>query len=435
MFIKRFVVNALPQVMSVVRDELGPDAIILSSRKIRRQGIAGFFGLTAYEVFAAIEDKVQEKEPRQDEETILVPEDLVIPTQSRHAYQQGSTFAEVMDEVLLEEQEQIEVPAPVQSEPDSIQTSAVNGQLIEEIKSIKTLLNSLLFDEFSQTLALEATWQNILIQWSKSGLSTEILHRFIETYHQKKNADEEILYPDFFYQFLRSLVREQHEPRTIAKEDRLILLVGPTGVGKTTTIAKLAATAKLHEGRNVGLITIDTFRVAAKEQLQTYADILNVPLRIAHNAQEIQEHIEALHDCDLIFVDTMGRNFLDSQQAAELAAMLDGVAFDVRYLVVSFSSRLMEALETAEVLNIVGYDAVLLTKNDEAKLPALLFSLVDQLHKPLSYITIGQEVPNDLMVAHVDAIMELFAGGDHDGRSSGDVAADHPREDAKTAVN
>ncbi len=434
MFIKRFVVNALPQVMSVVRDELGPDAIILSSRKIRRQGIAGFFGMTAYEVFAALEDKVQEDETPKHDEPILA-EDLVIPTQSRHAYNQVSTFADVMDEVLLEDREQAEVIQPVQPELDSIEAPAVNGQLIEEIKSIKSLLNSLLFDEFSHSFALEPTWQNVLIQWSKSGLSSEILHRFIETYHQKKKADEEIQYPDFFYQFLRSVLLEQHEPKTIAKEDRLILLVGPTGVGKTTTIAKLAATAKLHEGRNVGLITIDTFRVAAKEQLQTYADILNVPLRIAHNAQEIQEHIAALHDCDLIFVDTMGRNFLDQQQARELAAMLDGVAFDVRYLVISFSSRLMEALETAEVLSVVGYDALLLTKKDEAKLPALLFSLVDQLHKPLSYITIGQEVPNDLMVAHVDAIMELFAGGDHDGRSSGDVAADHPREDAKATVN
>jgi flagellar biosynthesis protein FlhF len=160
-----------------------------------------------------------------------------------------------------------------------------------------------------------------------------------------------------------------------------------------------------------------------------------VPLRIAHNAHEIHEHIAELHACDLIFVDTMGRNFLDQQQALELATMLDGVDFDVRYLVISFSSRFTEALETAEVLKIVGYDALLLTKNDEAKLPALLFSLIDQLQKPLSYLTIGQEVPNDLMVAHVDAIMELFAGGDHDGRSSGDVAEDYPREDAKSAVN
>ncbi len=378
MFIKRFVVKSLPQVMGMVRQELGPDAIILSSRKIRRPGLAGWLGFTVYEVFAAVEQSAPDSKSAPFTETQTPP--------------------------------RVDVPKP---------------DVVQELQQIKNMLSSMLFEGLAGSLAFDSEWQDVLIHWSRTGFSTELLHKLVDQFTERRSHEPDISLQKVLDEFLASVFNQTGPCRTLKASDRLVLFVGPTGVGKTTTIAKLAAQAKLRDGRHVGLVTIDTFRVAAKEQLQTYADILNVPLKVAHDAIELKDQILSLGDCDLILVDTMGRSFLDRKQAQELQQLVHGIPFDLIYLVVSLTSRLAEAKETAYILQDMGYHALLLTKSDEALLPSLAITLVDELQTPLSYITTGQEVPNDLMVADVEHLTSLFKGGMTSGRSGGDVAADH----------
>lgn len=378
MFIKRFVVKSLPQVMGMVRQELGPDAIILSSRKIRRPGLAGWLGFTVYEVFAAMEQ--------------TAPEDKPIPT----------------TDIQMRPKEEM----PKQD-------------VVQELQQIKNMLSSMLFEGLAGPLAFDSEWQDVLIHWSQTGFSTDLLHKFVEQFTERRSHEPDLSLQKVLDEFLASVLNQTGPCRTIKTSDHLVLFVGPTGVGKTTTIAKLAAHAKLRDGRRVGLVTIDTFRVAAKEQLQTYADILNVPLKVAHHANDLKDQILSLKDCDLILVDTMGRSFLDSTQAKELQELVRGINFDLTYLVMSLTSRLAEAKETATVLQNIGYNALLLTKSDEALLPSLAITLVDELQVPLSYITTGQEVPNDLMVADVEQLTSLFKGGMTSGRSGGDATENY----------
>lgn len=389
MFIKRFVVKSLPQVMGMVRQELGSDAIILSSRKIRRPGFAGWLGFTVYEVFAAVEPPSStQTTPSTFTQAPLAPAQIPLHKMEKH------------------------------DEPKQ--------NVVQELQQIKNMLSSMLFEGLATPLAFDSEWQDVLIHWSKTGFSTELLHKLVDQFTERRSHEPDISLQKVLDEFLVSVLSKIGSCRTITVSDRLVLFVGSTGVGKTTTIAKLAAQAKLRDGRRVGLVTIDTFRVAAKEQLQTYADILNVPLKVAHNASELKEQIAALADCDLILVDTMGRSFLDAKQAQELQQLVHGITFDVTYLVVSLTSRFAEAKETAVVLQNIGCNALLLTKNDEALLPSLAVTLVDELNIPLSYITTGQEVPNDLMVADVEHMTSLFQGGMIIGRPSGDAAANHP---------
>ncbi len=378
MFIKRFVVKSLPQVMGMVRQELGPDAIILSSRKIRRPGLAGWLGFTVYEVFAAMEQ--------------TAPEDKSIPN------------------------------TDIQMRPKE---GMPKQDVVQELQQIKNMLSSMLFEGLAGPLAFDSEWQDVLIHWSQTGFSTDLLHKFVEQFTERRSHEPDLSLQKVLDEFLASVLNQTGPCRTIKTSDHLVLFVGPTGVGKTTTIAKLAAHAKLRDGRRVGLVTIDTFRVAAKEQLQTYADILNVPLKVAHHANDLKDQILSLKDCDLILVDTMGRSFLDSTQAKELQELVRGINFDLTYLVMSLTSRLAEAKETAAVLQNIGYNALLLTKSDEALLPSLAITLVDELQIPLSYITTGQEVPNDLMVADVEQLTSLFKGGMTSGRSGGDTTENY----------
>ena len=217
--------------------------------------------------------------------------------------------------------------------------------------------------------------------------------------------------------FARTLLQEMGTVRTIGGGDRVVAFFGPTGVGKTTTIAKLAAQAKLRDGRSVGLLTVDTFRVAAVEQLKTYADILSIPLAVARSAVEVKERLHSMAKLDLVFVDTTGRAFLDYTHAKEIETLLEDVSIDLRYLVLSLSSRWMEAKEVAEVLASVGYDALLFTKLDETVLPTLCLAAAHTLQKPLSYLTTGQRVPDDIMAADPDFLSSCFTGGEWHARS------------------
>jgi flagellar biosynthesis protein FlhF len=190
----------------------------------------------------------------------------------------------------------------------------------------------------------------------------------------------------------------------------LVVLVGPTGVGKTTTIAKLAANFRLREKRRVGLITVDTYRIAAVEQLRTYADIIDLPMEIVATPREMHQAVARMADLDLILMDTAGRSPRDEVKIQELKSMLAEAAPDEVHLVLSSVAGAASLAKTAEQFAAVGTTALVLTKLDEAASLGNLLALVRASRLPLSYLTHGQNVPDDIAAADKRRLARLILG-------------------------
>jgi flagellar biosynthesis protein FlhF len=179
----------------------------------------------------------------------------------------------------------------------------------------------------------------------------------------------------------------------------VVALVGPTGVGKTTTVAKLAAAFRLNEQRRVGLITIDTYRIAAVDQLKTYADIMNLPLEVAATAQEMRAALAALSDCQLVLIDTTGRSPRDAMRIAEQRSLLAVADPDEVHLVLSAAtSSACQQLATRAYAS-TNPTSLILTKLDELPQAGNLAALLRESSLPLSYTTHGQNVPDDIRPA------------------------------------
>jgi flagellar biosynthesis protein FlhF len=201
---------------------------------------------------------------------------------------------------------------------------------------------------------------------------------------------------------------------------KYVALVGPTGVGKTTTIAKLAAHFKLREGRRVGLITTDTYRIAAVEQIRAYADILSIPLEVVMTPEGIETALANLSGCDLVLIDTSGRSQRDVRRLDDLKAFLDAVrkigcspepsadsALEV-HLVLSCTAHPSQVLEVAEKFAALSINRVVFTKLDEAIGLGVILNVIRRLNLRLSYLTTGQDVPDDIEVGHCRRIAELI---------------------------
>src|SRR5439155_4014053 len=198
--------------------------------------------------------------------------------------------------------------------------------------------------------------------------------------------------------------------RTKTNAPHVVALIGPTGVGKTTTIAKLAANLKLREKRRVGLITLDTYRIAATEQLKRYADIIGAPLRIVSNVEDLRGAIESMSDLEFILIDTAGRSPRDALKISELKNFLEAAGADEVHLVLSTTAS-QECVELAiEKFGEVRCDKIIFTKLDEAAHVGTVLNVVRRLNKSLSYITTGQDVPDDIEVGRGKRLAQLILG-------------------------
>jgi flagellar biosynthesis protein FlhF len=193
-------------------------------------------------------------------------------------------------------------------------------------------------------------------------------------------------------------------------QQKVVALVGPTGVGKTTTIAKLAAHYSLNEGIPTGLITIDTFRIAAVEQLRTYAQIIDLPMETATTPDELQDSLERLAEMDLILIDTAGRSPRDADRIQELTELLRAGAIQDIQLVLSLVSGKRSLLNTIERFAPAGVTSVILSKLDEAPDLSNIVHIARNAPWPTTYVTTGQEVPDDFAVARKSQLAKFILG-------------------------
>jgi flagellar biosynthesis protein FlhF len=190
-----------------------------------------------------------------------------------------------------------------------------------------------------------------------------------------------------------------------------IALVGPTGVGKTTTVAKLAAAYKLRHGKRVGLVTTDTYRIAAVDQLRTYAEIIGLPLKVAMSAPEMTPVLQSLSDCDVVLIDTAGRSQKDSGRLEELRQFLAAARPHQTHLVLSSTASESVLVEAAQRFAHVSPDRIIFTKLDEAVNFGVLVTVARRVSLKLSYVTTGQEVPDHIEVGQPERLARLLLEG------------------------
>lgn len=301
MRVKKFVVKNMNEAMARIRNELGKDAIIVSQRKIRKEGIKGYFTPKLIEVTAAL-DRYNKNNEGQSMDSIKA---LIYNKQ------------EEQKKALIAKEQFTKKEKSIENTEDS------NSSIIKEVIEMKKMIK-----ELQNNNAIEDREDNVIDSFIDNlDISMESKKRIIEEI-LKIDTDNEV--EEKFKMVLGKIVPEFED-----KEKKIEILIGPTGVGKTTTIAKLAGRKALLEKKKVGLITIDTYRIGAVEQLKTYSEIMNIPFKVVYSIKEMDEALEELKDCDSIFIDTTGRSAKNTMQISELRAYINKIPNKLIHLVIS----------------------------------------------------------------------------------------------------
>ena len=382
MLIKKYLVKNMNEAMTRIRYELGKDAIIISQRKVRESGVKGYFKPKLIEVTAALENsKVNKKKSKKVSEVDNFKDSL-----------------NSIKSIFEKEEVKAHIDRSVEIEKTSISEKADTKKdeaLKDEVKEIKELLNKVIKNTNKEKEALVAVdfLRNMDIE---ENLLEDINLENYEDIESFKDELKEVLKRDI------EVVNKDLKGN--------VVLIGPTGVGKTTTIAKLAGRLALIEKKKVGLITIDTYRIGAVEQLKTYAEIMNIPFKVVITLKEMEEAINSLSGCDVVLVDTTGRSSKNTMQISELRAFIQKVNSSNISLVISGTTKNKDIDAILSGYGEINYEDIIVTKLDETTSYGCLYNITKKSSKPISYITVGQNVPDDIKVPSKDEIIKLILG-------------------------
>lgn len=381
MIIKRYVVDKMSEAMVKIKKDMGEEAIIISTKKIRRKGFSGFFRSRVIEVTAAV-DRIIDKEA--DAQNIKDLKRLI------------GKKRELMDQKVIPAQ----IPDPAQIESKQVP----ENNLYEEVQNIKDMMSDLKDD--MGTIVTKGR--------KKSKLETELIENDVNenvvgTILKKiKCIDKDVNEREKVVIAIKDMVNI-----TQRKNDKIIVLVGPTGVGKTTTIAKLAGRFSLIDKKKVGLITIDTYRIGAVEQLRTYADIMNLPIKVVFSINDMEDAVKDLQSCDVILVDTTGRSSKNAMQISELRAFIDKLKIGNVNLVISCTTKNSDIKTIVKGYSPLNFDNVIITKLDETSTYGSILNIMQSAGKPLNFLTTGQNVPDDIKYVDEDKLARLILGGEN----------------------
>ncbi len=388
MDLRTYRARSLPEALRLVRADLGDDAAVLHTREVG-SGLLRWFGRTEIEVTASNEVEVPSRLPLHSRFSLqaheAIPEPAVSYQPTAHAAPAELTDYRLRFRELLHQdnEDEYSVVDSLCREHDAREQAGP-----KLLSAIRQHLHSAGVDEVST-----AAW---LAQ-----LSDSLAHQPQVTLRE---AQEQLL------RIVEAEVPLSGAIQLPANERRVVALVGPTGVGKTTTVAKLAAAFRLNQQRRVGLITIDTYRVAAVDQLKTYADIMNLPLEVVSTPNEMRSALAALADCQLVLIDTTGRSPRDALRIAEQRSLLAVADPDEVHLVLSAASSIACQQLAMRAYAGVNPTALLLTKLDELPQAGSLAGLLRETSLPLSYTTHGQNVPDDIRPAERQRLARCLTG-------------------------
>lgn len=369
MVIKKYIVKNMNEALTRIRYELGKDAIILSQRKIRESGVMGYFKPKLIEVTAALENNKLEKKNKD-----------ISYEREENVDSFRKSLSGLKDIIDKEEKK-----------------DKTEDNLKEEVKEIKDLLNK-------------------VIKNTNKEKEENLINKYLEEIDVDKNllkgldleAFDDV---DIFKEEFKKILSKDIKISTKDLNGK-IALVGPTGVGKTTTIAKLAGRLALIDKKKVGLITIDTYRIGAVEQLRTYAEIMNIPFKVVITLKEMEIAIKEFEYCDVVLIDTTGRSSKNTMQISELRAFIQKINADNISLVISGTTKNKDIDTILEGYGEINYENIIITKLDETTSYGGIYNIIKKSEKEISYITTGQNVPEDIKTPSLNYICKLILGED-----------------------
>ena len=409
MIIKKYLAKTEKEAIEMAKSELGNHAIVMNIKKVRPKGLAKLFVRGKVEVTAALDetpvyDSSAKKEgkatlhsgPQKTVENPPVEEPKPEIPVVNHA-SEGSTLEDRLTKLqsLLEKQmsekeedrkkeEEKEKEKPQEQPKEATGAKEEKEQENERTKACKELIHQqLVQNEVDEEIA-----KSIMDEVNRSLTKNAPLDQILANVYQKI-----ILMIGQPY-----LIDVNSEGKT-----KFIFFLGSTGVGKTTTIAKIASKLKLEKNANIALVTADTYRIAAVEQLKTYANILSVPLEVIYSPEELGDALEDLSQYDICLVDTAGRSHKNKEQIEDIRALIEQVPISERqvYLVLNAGTKYSDLKEIASVYSELSDFSIIFTKLDETTSAGAMLNMRVKTNCPLSYVTWGQNVPDD--IGEIDA--------------------------------
>lgn len=376
MKVKKYVAPSMQEAMKKIRSEMGNDAVILNSKMVHTGGFLGFFAKKKIEVIAAMDPDVQTNPPK--------------------------PFVKDKLETKAETQERVR-PTPIKP----VNKAEDQKPLLDEINELKRMLQTISTDEKSELYPepLKILLKKMVKQEINPSLRSKIMGELLEYwYSEKGNISIDQLVEKQKELFVKQI--SGLDFGGISYKKKYINVIGPTGVGKTTTLAKLAAECVLQKKKKVAFITTDTYRIAAIEQLKTYAKILNVPIEVCYTIDDFKEAKKKLAMYDYVFIDTAGRNFLEPKYVSDLKKIIDFNGEMESFLVLAATAKPADTLAVYEQFSIIPINKLIFTKLDETSTRGTLFDIMLKTKKGIAYTTHGQNVPDDIEIATRERIVE-----------------------------
>jgi len=408
MDIKTFRAKSMHDALRLVRRELGPDAAVLHTREVRPSGLMRLVGGRCIEVTASRGVNVPSRLPQREQAAVVAGGSM----ESGEAANRSAAAPRASDRSSARSAAPGESMAPAHLERDY--RAKFRDDVKQQLSDLQSMVEQLCQrTSYSGVDELPDVLFRVFTDMIEADVSEELARELLERLRTSASADDladPALVRTRLARMLEDEIRVTGPIQTIPGNRRLVALIGPTGVGKTTTIAKLAANYRLREKKRVGLITVDTYRIAAVEQLRTYADIIDLPMEVVSTPREMREARQRLANFDLVLVDTAGRSPRDEVRVQELKSMLAEASPDEVHLVLSCVAGSRSLAGTAHMFREAGATALLLTKLDETAGLGNILPLIRTCDLPLSYLTDGQNVPDDIRCASQQELARLILG-------------------------
>lgn len=428
MIIKRFQAKTENEAVENAKKELGPGVVIMNVKNIKKKGLFGLFKGNMVEVTVALEEE-RERQPQIRTSSVTHPQNggEAGAQQEAKAQEEKKDVISQSSLTALEQLAKIQEKS-VQERTEPRKSDSATSLLEEKLDNLENLLKQQLdnseneknrdakADEITEEKSEQMKFMKLLYNTMiDNEVHEKYANQIIEEVEKNNNPNMPFDYClTNVYQKMILKFGQTREITPAAKGPKVVFFVGPTGVGKTTTIAKIASKFCVEEKKRIALLTADTYRIAAAEQLRTYANILEVPFRIVYSVAEMEQYFQEFENFDYILIDTAGHSHRNEEQRVNSNLMLhslDEVAETEVYLVVSATTKYRDLISIADAYKDMAEYTLIFTKLDETAYYGNLLNLRLHTGADLSYVTCGQNVPEDIDKFNPQKTVKQILGG------------------------